>query len=58
MIRVILLFLILTACVWAGIIGFQKMTGSQALSLTKTLAYATISSSVAVALMFVMVILF
>lgn len=58
MIRVIFLFLILAALVWLGILGVQKMTGKQALSLTKAAAYATISSAVAVLLMFVLVILF
>ncbi len=58
MIRVIFLFIVLAALVWAGILGVQKMTGKQALSLTKAAVYAIISSSVAVALMFVLVILF
>lgn len=58
MIRVIFLFLFLMFVVWAGILGVQKMTGKQALDLTKAAVYAIISSSVAVALMFVLVILF
>lgn len=58
MIRVIFLFILLTAVVWLGILGVQKLTGKQALSLTKAAAYAIISSSVAVALMFGLVILF
>jgi hypothetical protein len=58
MIRVVLLFLLLTALVWAGIIGVQKITGKQALDLTKTAVYAIISSSVAMMLMFVLVMLF
>jgi len=58
MIRVVLLFLIITAIIWAGILGFQKMSGAQAMNLTKGLFYATISSSVAVALMFILVELF
>ena len=58
MIRVIFLFLFLAFVVWAGIIGVQKMTGKQALNLTKAAVYAIISSSVAVALMFGLVILF
>jgi hypothetical protein len=58
MIRVILLFVILAALVWAGILGVQKITGKQALSLTKAAVYAIISSSVAIALMFILVILF
>ena len=58
MIRVLLLFVILTAVVWLGIIGVQKMTGKQALDLTKTAVYAIISSTVAIALMFMLVVLF
>lgn len=58
MIRVILLFVILTALVWGGILGVQKMTGKQALDLTKAGVYAIISSSVAMILMFGLVILF
>jgi hypothetical protein len=58
MIRVILLFLVLTALIWGGILGFQKLSGKQALNLTKAAVYATISSSVAVALMFGLVLLF
>jgi hypothetical protein len=58
MIRVILLFLVLAALVWAGILGVQKMTGKQALDLTKAAVYAIISASVAMILMFGLVILF
>ena len=58
MIRVILLFVVLAALVWASILGVQKLSGKQALDLTKAAVYAIISSSVAVALMFGLVILF
>ncbi len=58
MIRVILLFVILTVLVWAGILAAQKLTGSQALNLTKAFIYATISSAVAIMLMFVLVMIF
>ena len=58
MIRVILLFVILSALVWGGILGVQKMTGKQALDLTKAGVYAIISASVAMLLMFGLVILF
>lgn len=58
MIRVILLFVVLAALVWAGILGVQKLTGRQALDLTKAAVYAIISASVAVALMFALVIVF
>jgi hypothetical protein len=52
------LFLVLTALVWAGILGVQKLSGKQALDLTKAAVYATISSAVAIALMFGLVIIF
>ena len=52
MIRVWLLFLVLTALVWGSITAVQKLTGKQALDLTKGFVYAIISSSVAVVLMF------
>jgi hypothetical protein len=58
MIRVIFLFLVLTALVWAGILGVQKLTGKQALDLTKAGVYAIISSTVAIMLMFVLVTIF
>ena len=58
MIRVILLFIVLSTIVWLGILGIQKLSGKQALDLTKAAVYAIISSSVAIALMFGLVILF
>ncbi len=58
MIRIILLFVILTALVWAGILAVQKLSGKQALDLTKAAVYAIISSSVAIAIMIGTVILF
>jgi uncharacterized protein HemY len=58
MIRVIFLFLVLTALVWAGILAVQKLSGKQALDLTKAGMYAIISSTVAIVLMFVLVTIF
>jgi hypothetical protein len=58
MIRVIFLFLVLTALIWGGILGVQKLTGKQALDLTKAGMYAIISSTVAIMLMFVLVTIF
>jgi hypothetical protein len=58
MIRVIFLFLVLTALVWAGILAVQKLSGKQALDLTKAGMYAIISSTVAIMLMFVLVTIF
>ncbi len=58
MIRVIFLFIILSVLTWAAIVGVQKMSGKQALDLTKAGVFAIISSSVALALMFILVELF
>ena len=58
MIRVILLFLMLAGLSWLAILAVQKMTGKQALDLTKAGMYAIISSTVAIVLMFVLVMLF
>jgi hypothetical protein len=58
MIRVVFLFLVLTALVWAGILAVQKLSGKQALDLTKAGMYAIISSTVAIVLMFVLVTIF
>jgi hypothetical protein len=58
MIRVVFLFAVLTALVWGGILGVQKLTGKQALDLTKAGMYAIISSTVAIVLMFVLVTIF
>jgi hypothetical protein len=58
MIRVIALFLFLAVIVFLAIQGVQKITGKQALDLTKTAVYATISSAVAIALMFGLVVVF
>jgi hypothetical protein len=51
MIRVYLLFVILTVLVYFGIQGIQKITGKQALALTRAGAYAIISSTLAMLLM-------
>jgi hypothetical protein len=58
MFRVILLFLMLTGLTWLAILAVQKLTGKQALDLTKAAVYATISSAVAIMLMFVLVMIF
>lgn len=58
MIKVILFFMLLTALIWGGLLVFQKMNGSQLFSLTKAFIYATISSSIAIMLMIIFVILF
>jgi hypothetical protein len=58
MIGVILLFVILAMLIYFGIRGVQKMTGAQALFLTKTGMYAIISATLAMLLLFGIVILF
>lgn len=58
MIRVLFLFVVLTALIWLGLLAAQKMTGKQALSLTKNAGIAILCSSVALVLMFGLVILF
>ena len=58
MIGVIVLFLFLAALIYLGIRGVQKMTGSQALFLTKTGMYVIISATLAMLLLFSIVILF
>jgi large-conductance mechanosensitive channel len=52
MIGVILLFLILAVLIFFSIRGIQKMTGDQALFLTKTGMYAIISATLAMLLLF------
>ena len=52
MIGVILLFLILAVLIYFGIRGVQKMTGAQALLLTKVGMYVIISATIAILLLF------
>ena len=58
MIRVVFLFLILSAIAYLGIKATEKMTGKQFIQLTKILGYAIISTSLAMLAMFILVILF
>ena len=58
MIGAILLFLIVSALIFFGIRGVQKMTGNQALLLTKVGMYAIVSTTLAMLLLFGIVILF
>ena len=58
MIGAILLFLILAVLIFFSIRGVQKMTGAQALFLTKVGMYAIISAILAILLLFGIVILF
>ena len=58
MIGVILLFVVLAVLIYFGIRGIQNMTGEQALFLTKAGMYAIISATLAMLLMFGIVIVF
>jgi hypothetical protein len=58
MIGAILLFVILAVLIYFGIRGIQKMTGAQALFLTKIGMYAIISATIAIVLLVGIVILF
>lgn len=58
MIRVIFLFLVLSALCYLGIKAAEKITGQQFIKLTKVAGYVIISSALAIMLMFVLVILF
>lgn len=58
MIRVIVLFLVLTVLVYLAMLAVQKMTGKQAIKLTKIAIQAIISSTVAMLLMFILVYIF
>ena len=58
MIRVIILFLVLSVLCYLGIKAAEKMTGQQLIKLTKIAGYVIISSSLAIVLMFLMVIFF
>jgi len=58
MIRILFLFVILFTLTYLGIMGVQKMSGKQALNLTKIAIHAIISSTVAISLMFILVYLF
>ena len=58
MVRVLILFLILAVLCYLGIKATEKMTGKQLVLLTKIAGYVIISSTLAMVLMFGLVILF
>ena len=58
MIRFIFLFAVLAALIHFGIIGWQKLSGTERWSLTKTLGYSIIVSLLAIVVMMFMVVLF
>ena len=58
MIRFIFLFALLAVLIHFGITGWQKLSGSERWSLTKTAVYSIIVSLLAVVVMMFMVVLF
>ena len=58
MIRFIFLFALLAALIHFGIMGWQKMSGSERWSLTKSLTYSIIVALLAIVVMMFMVVLF
>lgn len=58
MIRIILFWLVLSVVIGAGIMAFNKLSGQEKWQLTKTVAYATMCSLVAVMIMMAVVVAF
>jgi uncharacterized membrane protein len=58
MIRFIFLFAILAALIHFGIAGWQKLSGTERWSLTKTLGYSIIVALLAIVVMMFLVVLF
>jgi hypothetical protein len=58
MIRIVLAFLILSVLIHFGIMGWQKMSGSDKWSLTKSVTYSIIVALLAIVGMIVLVALF
>ena len=56
--KMILIWLILSAAIAFGIMGFRQLSGQEQWQLTKILAYATMCSLVAVVLLGILVVLF
>ena len=58
MIKMISMWLILSAAIAFGIMAFRQMSGKEQWQLTKLLAYATMCSLTAVVLLGILVVLF
>lgn len=58
MIKMILIWVLLTVALGAGIAGWQKLTGMEQWQLTKLVAYATLCSLVAVIALSFLVLVF
>jgi hypothetical protein len=57
-IRIAFAFVILAALIHFGIMGWQKMSGSERWSLTKSLGYSIIVALLVIVVMMFMVVLF
>jgi hypothetical protein len=58
MIKMITMWLMLSAAIGLGIMAFRQMSGKGQWQLTKLLAYATMCSLVAIVLLGILVVLF
>lgn len=58
MIRILLTFIFLAVVIGFGIKTVRQMTGKEQWALTKTVGYAILCSSIAIALMILIVIIF
>lgn len=58
MIKMVTMWLMLSAAVGLGIMAFRQMSGKEQWQLTKLLAYATMCSLVAVVFLGIIVVLF
>lgn len=58
MIRLVFAFVVLAALIHFGIMAWQKMSGSERWSLTKSLGYSIIVALLAIVVMMFMVVLF
>ena len=58
MVKIFIMWVILSAAIGFGIMAFRKLSGKQQWQLTKLVTYATICSLAAVVLLGIMVVLF
>ena len=58
MIRIVFAFVILAALIHFGIMSWQKLSGNERWSLTKTLGYSIIVALLAIVVMMFLVVLF
>lgn len=58
MIRIVFAFIVLAVLIHFGIVAWQKMSGSERWSLTKTLGYSIIVALLAIVVLMFLVVLF